>query len=61
MRLSDLFAPGKVSLVIYSMMFPRDPDDDTPGPAGGQTALLPLAESPCPSRYRSRRVRFARR
>ena len=24
-RLSDLFAPGKDSLVIYSFMFPRDP------------------------------------
>jgi predicted dithiol-disulfide oxidoreductase (DUF899 family) len=48
-RLSELFAPGKDSLVIYSMMFPRDPGDDRPGPAGGQTALLPLAEGPCPS------------
>src|SRR5215831_20779203 len=48
-RLSELFAPGKDSLVIYSMMFPRDPGDDSPGPASGQTALLPLAEGPCPS------------
>jgi predicted dithiol-disulfide oxidoreductase (DUF899 family) len=48
-RLSELFAPGKDSLVIYSMMFPRAPDDDSPGPRGGQTALLPLAEGPCPS------------
>ncbi|HEX6714555.1 MAG TPA: DUF899 family protein, partial [Thermoleophilaceae bacterium] len=24
-RLSELFAPGKGSLVIYSFMFPRDP------------------------------------
>jgi predicted dithiol-disulfide oxidoreductase (DUF899 family) len=48
-RLSELFAPGKDTLVIYSMMFPRDPGDDRPGPAGGQTALLPLAQSPCPS------------
>ena len=48
-RLSELFAPGKDSLVIYSMMFPRDPGDDSPGPAGGQTALLPLPEGPCPS------------
>ena len=48
-RLSELFAPGKNSLVIYSMMFPRAPDDDSPGPPGGQTALLPLAEGPCPS------------
>jgi predicted dithiol-disulfide oxidoreductase (DUF899 family) len=48
-RLSELFAPGKDSLVIYSMMFPRDPGDERPGPARGQTALLPLAEGPCPS------------
>jgi predicted dithiol-disulfide oxidoreductase (DUF899 family) len=48
-RLSELFAPGKDSLVIYSMMFPRDPGDGRPGPRGGQTALLPLAEGPCPS------------
>lgn len=48
-RLSELFAPGKDSLVIYSFMFPRDPGDQTPGPMTGQTALLPLAEGPCPS------------
>jgi predicted dithiol-disulfide oxidoreductase (DUF899 family) len=49
LRLSELFAPGQDSLVIYSMMFPRDPGDERPGPRGGQTALLPLAEGPCPS------------
>jgi predicted dithiol-disulfide oxidoreductase (DUF899 family) len=48
-RLSDLFAPGKDSLVIYSFMFPRDPGDERPGPTAGQAALLPLEESPCPS------------
>ena len=48
-RLSELFAPGKDSLAIYSMMFPRDPRDDRPGPGRGQTALLPLAEGPSPS------------
>lgn len=48
-RLSELFAPGKDSLVIYSFMFPRDPGDERPGPQAGQTALLPLAEGPCPS------------
>jgi predicted dithiol-disulfide oxidoreductase (DUF899 family) len=49
MRLSELFAPGRDSLAIYSMMFPRDRRDDRPGPEGGQTARLPLAEGPCPS------------
>jgi predicted dithiol-disulfide oxidoreductase (DUF899 family) len=48
-RLSELFASGKDSLVIYSFMFPRDPGDDRPGPARGQTALLKLEEGPCPS------------
>ena len=48
-RLSELFSPGKNSLVIYSMMFPRAADDMNPGPPGGQTALLPLTEGPCPS------------
>ncbi|HEY2181013.1 MAG TPA: DUF899 family protein [Solirubrobacteraceae bacterium] len=48
-RLSELFVPGKDSLAIYNFMFPRDPDDDTPGPTAGKTALLPLAEGPCPS------------
>ena len=38
-RLSELFEPGRDSLVIYSFMFPRDPDDKRPGPPAGQTAL----------------------
>ena len=48
-RLSQLFAPRKDSLAIYSFMFPRDPGDDRPGPTTGETSLLPLAEGPCPS------------
>lgn len=48
-RLSELFAPGKHSLVVYNMMFPRHPTDARPGPTTGATARLPLAESPCPS------------
>jgi predicted dithiol-disulfide oxidoreductase (DUF899 family) len=49
-RLSELFEPGKDSLAIYSFMFPRDPEDDRPGPvAEAETARLPLAEGPCPS------------
>jgi predicted dithiol-disulfide oxidoreductase (DUF899 family) len=48
-RLSELFAPGKDSLVIYSFMFPRDPGDERPGPASGQTAQLALKDGPCPS------------
>jgi predicted dithiol-disulfide oxidoreductase (DUF899 family) len=48
-RLSELFAPGRDSLAIYSMMFPRYHGDERPGPKTGQTADLPLAEGPCPS------------
>ncbi len=48
-RLSELFAPGRDSLVIYNFMFPRHAGDERPGPASGETARLPLAEGPCPS------------
>jgi predicted dithiol-disulfide oxidoreductase (DUF899 family) len=48
-RMSELFAPGKDSLVIYNFMFPRDPGDERPGPVSGETARLPLADGPCPS------------
>lgn len=46
---SELFAPGKETLVIYSFMFPRHSGDTRPGPARGKTARLPVAETPCPS------------
>ncbi|HEX4282161.1 MAG TPA: DUF899 family protein [Solirubrobacteraceae bacterium] len=48
-KLSELFEPGRRSLVIYNFMFPRDPSDTSAGPAIGKTALLPLSEGPCPS------------
>jgi predicted dithiol-disulfide oxidoreductase (DUF899 family) len=48
-RMSELLAPGKNSLLIYNFMFPRSANDERPGPTSGQTALLPLAEGPCPS------------
>ena len=48
-KLSELFEPGKDTLVIYSFMFPRWSGDTRPGPARGETARLPLAETPCPS------------
>jgi predicted dithiol-disulfide oxidoreductase (DUF899 family) len=46
---SELFEPGKDTLVIYGFMFPRYSGDTRPGPAGGETAQLPLAETPCAS------------
>lgn len=48
-RFSELFAPGKDTLAIYSFMFPRDPSDSRPGSSTGETARLKLNESPCPS------------
>ena len=48
-RFSELFEPGKDTLVIYSFMFPRYSGDTRPGPAEGDTAKLPLAETPCAS------------
>jgi predicted dithiol-disulfide oxidoreductase (DUF899 family) len=48
-RFSELFAPDKDTLAIYSFMFPRHVHDDRPGPTTGTTAALPLHEGPCPS------------
>src|SRR5687767_3331323 len=48
-KLSELFAPGKDSLVIYNFMFPRHPQDKRAGPSEGKTAALKLEEGPCPS------------
>ena len=48
-KLSELFAPGKDSLITYSFMFPRYPKDNRPGPTKGATARLKREESPCPS------------
>jgi predicted dithiol-disulfide oxidoreductase (DUF899 family) len=48
-RLSELFAPGRDTLLIYSYMFPRHREDERPGPTDGATAELALEEGPCPS------------
>lgn len=48
-RFSDLFLPGMDTLAIYSFMFPRYSGDTRPGPTEGETARLPLAETPCAS------------
>ena len=48
-RLSELFAPGLDTLVVYSFMFPRSRNDERPGPAAGETAALALPDGPCPS------------
>ena len=48
-RFSELFAPGKDTLVLYSFMFPRSSGDTRPPPSQGETARLPLSETPCAS------------
>lgn len=48
-KLSELFAPEKNTLVVYHFMFPRYPGDDRPGPEQGATAKLALQDGPCPS------------
>jgi predicted dithiol-disulfide oxidoreductase (DUF899 family) len=48
-RFSELFGPGKNSLVIFNMMFPRWSEDQRAGAPGGKIAELPLIEQPCPS------------
>jgi predicted dithiol-disulfide oxidoreductase (DUF899 family) len=48
-RFSELFAPGRDTLAIYSFMFPRWSGDTRPAPSSGDTARLPLPETPCPS------------
>ena len=48
-RFSELFEPDKEALVIYSFMFPRYSGDSRRGPDAGETAKLPLAETPCAS------------
>jgi predicted dithiol-disulfide oxidoreductase (DUF899 family) len=46
---SELFAPGRDTLIVYSMMFPRYPTDTRPKPDRGVFANLPREDSPCPS------------
>ena len=46
---SELFQDGKDTLAVYSFMFPRYSGDTRPGPKSGDTARLPLAETPCAS------------
>jgi predicted dithiol-disulfide oxidoreductase (DUF899 family) len=48
-RFSELFAPGKDSLVIYNFMFPRSAKDARPGVSEGATAKLKREDQPCPS------------
>ncbi len=48
-KLSEMFAAGKDSLIVYNMMFPRHKNDDRAKAQSGSTADLPREEGPCPS------------
>jgi hypothetical protein len=54
-RLSELFASGKNSLVIYSMMFPRASNDDRPGQKPCGRAGPPSVGRPHPQAGGTRR------
>jgi predicted dithiol-disulfide oxidoreductase (DUF899 family) len=49
LKLSELFALGKDTLIVYNFMFPRYRGDPRPKPATGETARLKKEDSPCPS------------
>ncbi len=48
-RLSDLFKPGRDSVLIYNMMFPRHSAEQSGGASEGETAKPPVQAQPCPS------------
>jgi predicted dithiol-disulfide oxidoreductase (DUF899 family) len=48
-RLPDLFTPGKNTLILYQMMFPRHPQETREVAKGGETAKLARQDQPCPS------------
>lgn len=48
-KLSELFAPGKDTLILYSMMFPRHPKETRDVATSGGTAKLARPDQPCPS------------
>ena len=48
-KLSELFAPGKDSLILYNMMFPRHPQETREVATSGGTAKLARPDQPCPS------------
>jgi predicted dithiol-disulfide oxidoreductase (DUF899 family) len=48
-KLSEQFAPGCDTLIVYNMMLPRHRSDTRPQPHSGAFATMPLEETPCPS------------
>jgi Bacterial protein of unknown function (DUF899) len=54
-RFSELFAPGKNSLVIYNMMFPRWSEDRRAGAPGGQDSRAAAYRAAVPVMHIDRR------
>ncbi|MBZ9978157.1 DUF899 family protein [Mesorhizobium sp. BR-1-1-10] len=48
-KLSELFTPGKNTLILYNMMFPRHPRETRDVATSGGTAKLARPDQPCPS------------
>ena len=48
-KLSELFAPGTGTLILYNMMFPRHPQEKREVATSGGTAKLARQDQPCPS------------
>jgi len=48
-NLSGLFQPGRDSLILYHMMFPRHPHETRDVATSGETATLAVQDQPCPS------------
>ena len=48
-KFSELFLPGRDTLIVYNMMFPRHKGDIRAQPSTGLFAEMPREETPCPS------------
>ena len=48
-KFSELFLPGRDTLIVYNMMFPRHKSDTRAQPSTGPFAEMPREETPCPS------------
>ena len=48
-KFSELFLPGRDTLIVYSMMFPRHKSDTRAQPSTAPFAEMPREETPCPS------------
>ena len=47
-RMSELFAPGRDTLMLYSFMFPRHPEDERPKADARRDREAPARREPVP-------------